>query len=282
MCMMLLLVGTSCSDSESTPEPEPVIPPKITLDSESEFTVTDKTNQISISFTTNKDWTISSNQSWCSASTTKGSAGKITVPIDIEKNETYDSREATLSILSGTAKQSIKIVQAQMDAIVLANNSYEVEAKESTMSFEVQSNVKFTVKTDVDWISEVKDASRGLTTYKLNFLVKENTDSKVREGHIQITKDNIKQIITVKQKESIPQEIAITHNLSTFTVPQIEGTITNGQIFWGDDQEMNYERDAKHTYEMAGNHTVIIKMKGAEGMNMKTVKGILSIDLSKF
>ena len=282
MCMLLLLVGVSCSDSESTPEPEPVIPPKITLDSESEYMVTDKGSQLSISFTTNKEWTVSSNQSWCSPTTKSGAPGNITVPVNVDKNETYDSREAVITIQSGTVKKTVKVDQVQMDAIILAKNNYEVEPDKVTLNFEVQSNVEFKMDTDVDWIKLVSDKSRGLTTYKLSVDIDENLVEEQREGHVLITKDDIKQVLTIVQKKCKPQEVVITHNLPLFVIPTIQGTITNGRIFWGDEKEEEYAADAQHAYDGTGNHKVAIKLNGAEDVTLKSIKGVLEVDLSEF
>lgn len=285
MCLLLIMAGTSCSDGGSngnTPEPEPVISPKITLDSENELTLSDLADQVSVAFTTNKDWTISSNQSWCIPASKNGKAGKNTVAVTIEKNETYDSREATITIQCGTARQVIKIAQAQMDAIVLAKNNYEVESGKSTLDFEVKANVKFEIATDVEWMKQAIDKSRGLTTYKLQVLIEANEGETVREGHIIVSNDKIKQTITISQKADKPQVLVITHNLANFVIPMLEGTITEGKILWGDTKEDTYKQGAQHTYDTTGNHTVTIQMKGAESMSLKSVEGITGIDLSKF
>lgn len=282
LCALLMFIAASCSDSESPAEPEPVIPAKITLDSEKEQIVSDQSNQISIAFTANKEWTLSSNQSWCTPSVKNGGAGKITVPVNIDKNETYDSREAVLTIQSGTAKQSVKLTQAQLDAIILAKNAYEVEAEKSELAFELQSNVDFTVESDVEWMQQVNANGRALVTHKLLFNVDANMDSAEREGHILVTKGDIKQVITVSQKGHKSQVLSITHKLKSFQIPLLTGTITDAKINWGDGAEDSYKKDVQHEYETEGNHTVTIVVDGADGMAMKSIEGIVDIDLSQF
>lgn len=281
ICLILVFTGISCSDSEND-EPEQVASPKITLDSAKEMTISDKAGQVSIAFTVNKDWTISSSQPWCIPTTQKGGPGKITIPVEVEMNETYDSREATLTIMAGTLKRTVTLIQAQMDAIVLAKNSYEVAGENSKLVFDVQSNVGFNVEKDVEWIKQVTDLSRGLTTYKLKFDIATNLSDTDREGHITITSDDIKQTITVTQKAMQPQRVIITHQKLNFRIPVIEGTIKDAQILWGDNNEETYKTDAQHTYETEDTHVVTIKSKGAESVYMESVDGVIRIDLSQF
>ena len=282
LCTLLMFIVASCSDSDSPAEPEPVIPAKITLDSEKEQIVTDQSNQITIAFTANKEWTLSSNQSWCTPSVKNGGAGKITVPVTIDKNETYDSREAVMTIQSGSVKQSVKVTQAQLDAIILAKNSYEVVAEQSELAFELQSNVDFAVECDVDWMKQVTEKGRALTTHKLLFTVDANTEPADREGHILVSKGNLKQVITVAQKGHKSQILTITHELNSFQIPLLEGTVTNAKINWGDGVEDSYKQDAQHVYEASGKHTVTVVVDGADGMSMKSVEGVVDIDLSQF
>ena len=134
ICLILVFTGISCSDGEKL---EKVIPPIITLDSEKEMTVSDKAGEVSIAFTVNKEWTISSNQPWCVPTTLEGGPGKITVPVKVELNKAYDSREAVLTITAETLKLTITLIQAQEDAILLAKNSYEMVGERSELVFEL-------------------------------------------------------------------------------------------------------------------------------------------------
>lgn len=117
----------------------------------------------------------------------------------IAKNEEYDTREATI-IFKNTGNglsESIKIVQMQKDAIVVAQNEYSVPQEGGTITIEVGTNVQFTTKTSVDWITQVQ--TRGLVTEKLKFKIGENNDDKAREGNITIENGELKQTIKVVQ-----------------------------------------------------------------------------------
>lgn len=117
----------------------------------------------------------------------------------VDPNETYDAREAVIRFVDkeNGLKDSVNIVQAQKDAIVLAKNKYEVSGAGETLNFSIQTNVDFTVSTNVDWITQTN--TRGLVEYPLSFNITPNENDNSRTGIITITAANNKQEITVEQ-----------------------------------------------------------------------------------
>lgn len=77
-------------------------------------------------------------------------------------------------------------------------------------------------------------------------------------------------------------ELVITHELNHFVIPQLEGTITNARIMWGDNQEETYQKNANHTYSSVGEHHVTVQSQGADGVSLNSIKGIKKINFSKF
>lgn len=77
-------------------------------------------------------------------------------------------------------------------------------------------------------------------------------------------------------------ELVITHDLSQFFVPQLEGAVMNARIWWGDNQEEAYNKEASHTYPSVGEHQVTLHCEDAEGVSFSSIKGIKKINFSKF
>lgn len=118
----------------------------------------------------------------------------------VSANDTYDNRSAEIIFKNteNNLEEKVVINQIQRDAIVLAKNEYTLEKEASHLDFEVQTNVAFEVKVEVDWIKQVQ--SRGLESHSLYFDVAENTGDNEREGKIVISSGNIKQVIKVIQR----------------------------------------------------------------------------------
>ena len=64
-----------------------------------------------ISITCNSDWTVSSNQSWCTVSPASGSNDG-TVTVTVSANDSNSERSASITIKSGNVTQEVSILQA--------------------------------------------------------------------------------------------------------------------------------------------------------------------------
>ena len=125
----------------------------------------------------------------------------------VAPNDTYDAREAVIRFVDeeNGLKDSVKVVQVQKDAIILAKNNYEVSGAGETLNFSIQANVDFTVSTNVDWIAQTN--TRGLTEYPLSFTISPNDSDNPRTGIITIADaNNNRQEITVEQTGKIDYE----------------------------------------------------------------------------
>lgn len=119
----------------------------------------------------------------------------------VEPNEEYDLRTAGI-IFSNTElalSDTVRIVQVQKNALIVAKNEYTVEGNGGTLEFTVNANVEFEVSANVDWIRQNTE-SRGLTEYPLSFTVDENILYESREGIISVVSGVLKQEIRVKQE----------------------------------------------------------------------------------
>ena len=124
----------------------------------------------------------------------------------IAPNDTYDAREAVIRFVDreNGLEDSVKVTQVQRDAIVVAQDTYEVPTVYSRLELPVQANVDFTVETDVDWIRLREEDTKGLTESVLTFSIASYVQSGDREGHIILSSETgVTQTIRVIQKGTI-------------------------------------------------------------------------------
>ena len=124
-----------------------------------------------------------------------------TLRYQVDANEDVEARAAEIRIVSADGKmtETVTVSQVQKDALVVAKNSYTVGQEGEGISIEVGHNVDFTVKIDVDWITQV--TSRAYVKENIQFAVAKNPDTSNREGHITFTSKNgkIQQVVKVYQ-----------------------------------------------------------------------------------
>lgn len=107
MALFSLFALSACGGD--SPEPD-----KITLANTangSSLSADGDGERLSISFTANKDWTATSNQSWCVISPTSGVSGTANIQVNVAKNEVAQERTANITLTAGTASVSITITQ---------------------------------------------------------------------------------------------------------------------------------------------------------------------------
>lgn len=171
--------------------------------SQSEYAVPSVGETIVVEVASNVDVTVElpADADWISESTTR-SVSTNTFYFDIAANEEYDQRTAEIKFSNADKGLSevVTIVQAQKDAIVIAEDSYSVSGQGDAIEIAVGHNVEFDVKIDVNWISQVQ--TRALETSTLIFNVAQNETDAERSGTITFaSKDGtISQVVTVKQE----------------------------------------------------------------------------------
>ena len=78
--------------------------------------VIQKEGKATVTFSTNAAWTasVSSSTSWLKVSPTSGAAGTHTLTLTAEENDTYDERNATITIKAGSVSTKITVTQKRM------------------------------------------------------------------------------------------------------------------------------------------------------------------------
>ena len=192
-----------------TPTPKPEEKPKIELTTAAPV-APQEGGSATVTFTSTEAWTIDVTEgravSWCSVTPTSGSKGTNTLTITTTGNDTYDERNAKITIKAGATNQTFTITQKQKDGLTVTSNKVEVKAEGGDIAIEVKANVSVTYEIEEsakDWISA--NESRGLTTKTLNFTAKANEKEERRQGNIVLKGgDGLTETVTVYQEGEKP------------------------------------------------------------------------------
>ena len=247
-----------------------------------EYVMTDEAGVLELEVQANVDYTVKTADGWLKQVQKSRALEKKMLKFELEANQGYDARESTITVEGGNLKQTVKVVQAQKDAIVAAKQQYDVNADEQVLEFKVSANVEFSVQTEAEWIVEEQTA-RGLVESNQRFRISANPKTESREGSIVFTSGKLKQTVKVVQEapevKPTPQPIPIFRLVVkfegyTFHVPTFTGTDVLGVIRWGDGQEEAYQQDLKHSFAQEGLHEVTFDMKQTQQVEVKSLKGI--------
>ena len=158
-----------------------------------------------MTFTTTSDWTASVDgaaSGWLSVSPASGEAGTHTLSLVTTANDSYDERNASVTITSGSVKKTITVTQKQKDALILTSNKVELEAEGGDFSIELQANVEVTYEIESGaqtWLTPVA-RSRGLTSSVLAFHAEANEEAEARQAVIKLAGGNgLTEEVTVYQ-----------------------------------------------------------------------------------
>lgn len=205
---------------------------------------------------------------------------------EADPNEEYDNRTARIVFTNRTfgLKQTFTVTQMQKNAILIAEESYQVKATGETLDLEVNTNVDFRVELSETWIRQTTSSVRGLVEKSLHFVISPNPETAPREATILLTADDVEQSITIHQAGREDNSwLHITHRNPTFQVPYIRGeNFLPGMISWGDGTEEEYRESAFHTYRESGSHIVTIEALGAEEFSVSDLVNVTEIDLTQF
>ncbi|HIY87170.1 MAG TPA: BACON domain-containing protein, partial [Candidatus Bacteroides pullicola] len=119
----------------------------------------------------------------------------------VAPNDTYDARTAEIifATADGTLADTVRVTQVQQDAILLAQQEYDIPAEGGTLDFTVQTNVDVTATPAVDWITQAP-GTRGLVEKNLCFDIAPNEGTEARQGTITLSGGGVTQVITVRQE----------------------------------------------------------------------------------
>lgn len=128
----------------------------------------------------------------------------------VAENKGYDERSASVKIFdkNSNLSETVKITQSQLNAILVdgeKNYSFDEEGGDFTVT--LNSNVKYDIAIDGDWIKESSTAAqtRALSKSSHTFNVGKLTSNDERTGTITFKNEttNTKEVITIVQKPSL-------------------------------------------------------------------------------
>lgn len=161
-----------------------------------------------ISFTTNKDWTITTDASlWLEISSKSGNAGKddITVNIKCYENTLYQPRTGNITISAGGLTKTIKVTQAAAIKVVkleVSTTSLSVAGQGGTTSFTVTCNDNWTITDIPDWLIFSKTSgTENASAITVNVTVKQNFFYNSRNKSVTIKAGDVVKYIAFAQAE---------------------------------------------------------------------------------
>lgn len=200
--------GCSGGGDEDVPTPAPK-PETIKIEITTSAPVMEqKGGTATVSFTTNAAWTanVGTSTSWLKVSPTSGVAGTHTLTVTTSENDTYDERNASITLKAGNVSKSITVTQKQKDGLTVTSNKLEISAEGGNFSIEAKVNVSVTYEIEEsakEWISASE--SRGLSAKTLNFTAKANDKKEHRQGNIILKGgDGLTETVTVYQEGEKP------------------------------------------------------------------------------
>lgn len=212
LLLTMMVCCWSCSGGEDdpiNPTPKPEEKPKIEVTTTAPV-LAQEGGTASVTFTSSADWTIDVTEgravSWCTVSPTSGSKGTNTLTVTTTSNDTYDERNAKVTIKAGATSQSFTVTQKQKNGLTVTSNKVEIGSDGGNFSIEAKANVSVTYEIEEaakNWISASE--SRGLTSKTLNFTAKANEEEEHREGKIVLKgADGLTETVTVYQEGEKP------------------------------------------------------------------------------
>lgn len=181
----------------------------VVLLTKSEYAVSDKGETITVNIQSNFEYDVKMpDVDWISSEATTRAMSSHSLKYIISPNETYDSRSAQIVYYDKkdpANADTLTIVQAQKDAIVISKKTYEIGVDGGTIEVELASNIDYTVSIDKSgegWIKQVNSTiTRALTNTKLYFEVAVNDSLLERVGTISISNGEsaVNEVITITQ-----------------------------------------------------------------------------------
>lgn len=254
--------------------------PFVTLNTPRSFTFTRDGGTQSITFTCNRDWSVSSSESWIQVSPSSGTAkdGEMTVKITCTANATYDTRSATVNVKVEELTEAISISQDTGIGLIVSPKTFDLTNAVQTIEIEVQKNVQYNISIDdagKNWITHT--GTKGLTSEKATFSIAANDTYDNREGKITFKQidGSLSETVVVRQKQNDGLFLTVTEyevsnesqNLELALSTNVDLTVTPDVVWIKhvetkaiSDKKLTLSIEANPTYEPREGKVVIKKM----------------------
>ncbi|MCF0173376.1 MAG: hypothetical protein HUJ91_06585, partial [Bacteroidales bacterium] len=211
--------GTNLEDPGTEPEEPPV--PVVLIDATYDAAASGET--YSIPFDMPGEWSVSKTPDigWCRVSPDRGSAGKVTVSITIDANDTSGAREVALSFTAPNATGFIKIEQKRQDVFTVTPTEFSLDAEGGEIEIVVTTNITYSYNVEGSpfWISEIKS---GVLKDVIRYKVAQNTSVESRNCNIVFSGGKSPVRVSVRQSGVQPD---ISVSPKTCEVGQAGGSV---------------------------------------------------------
>lgn len=151
---------------------------------------------------TDAAWKAEVSEKWVVASKLSGSGNDV-VKLAVMANTDYSSREALITVKAGSMEKTVKLIQAQMDGIVIDQDKVSIPYTGGDFDFPIQANVSLEAVSDVEWMSLADTKALSEKVFTVN--VELNAGREARTGHITVTGEDLEKVITVTQGAFEPE-----------------------------------------------------------------------------
>lgn len=185
---------------------------------------------IGFSFSTNREWVLTSSASWCKYETTP-SNGEIAVVLTCGNNASYEARECVISIKAGEIEKTVTVIQAQKDVMDVDKSKYDASPDGETFIVRLSHNIDFEIVISVPWIERI--GTKAYVTEDVSFKIDHNYTESDRQGEIKFTsKDkSISKAITISQKKKVWPVESVSLNTKTLTLKVDESKQLSASVF---------------------------------------------------
>lgn len=242
---------------------------------------------VSLSVSSSKDWTASTDADWVTLSKTSGEKGECQVRLSVKDNTKYDDRSATVTFSSESKKLTpitIRIVQAKKEAFILNGDVlFSIPDTGGDITVKVETNMEYEITYSSGaeiWIKENK--TKALNSFSHSFTVTANDNLLERKGTIYFTDQHKRQYAVSVTQEGKHQFFSMIHTVKSLEVPKLDGKNLTGTIDWGDGATEEYKSGTTHEYAEAKEYTLVLDVKGATSVTIGSIEGVSTIDFSKF
>jgi len=198
MKRILLIVSVLVAACAVSCQKETKVEDAVTIKSNEEI-VPVEGGVISIAINSTVAWTAKASESWVTLSPASGEAGDATVKASVLKNDTNDSRTATVTFTAGTKTATYTILQSQLNALVIPTTEFEVPAEGGTVEVKVSANVDYQViiPDAVDWVENA--TTRGMTESTVVLKVAPSLEVETRTANITISDGTLSSTVKITQ-----------------------------------------------------------------------------------
>ena len=195
LTMVLAIAQTACTDEEYHSRLRELIINNVTFGaSGGSDTQTFRTEDLS-------NYVAKADQEWCQAAFSERG-----LTVSVPENTTYEERIAKVTLSDkqdASVTRTLQVTQSQNDAVLIAENTYEVAADGGKVTINVQHNVDYNVEiSDSAWIKEAPEmGTRALKTTVIVLTVAKNNSGGERMGVVTISNSTTGERIDVAIKQ---------------------------------------------------------------------------------